>query len=348
MNTEVMFSTGNNNWSTPQSFFDRLNSVFHFTLDPCADDTNHKCELYYTEQNDGLAKNWGGQTVFCNPPYSRRTKGKSGQEDWIEKCCCESRENGITAVMLIPARTDTKAQHDFIFPNAKYVCFVKGRLRFLKENTLLRELKNVLDYDQDTGIFTWKKDIYAGKNNNRILVCKGDRAGFVNHDYRYIKYNGKRYAEHRLAFLFTYGVIPQYIDHINGDKSDNRISNLRECSKNQNGQNRPKLSNNSTGYKGVYVNPKSGKYISKIRINGELKYIGTFNTPEEAAKAYDNEAIENFGEFANLNFEQETKDYGIRDDAAPFPSEVVVFTNQDFDQQIRTLEDLGKWIKLKD
>lgn len=42
----------------------------------------------------------GGQTVFCNPPYSRRTKGKSGQEDWIEKCCRESRENGITAVML--------------------------------------------------------------------------------------------------------------------------------------------------------------------------------------------------------------------------------------------------------
>ena len=64
MNTEVMFSTGNNNWSTPQSFFDRLNSVFHFTLDPCADDTNHKCELYYTEQNDGLAKNWGGRQFF--------------------------------------------------------------------------------------------------------------------------------------------------------------------------------------------------------------------------------------------------------------------------------------------
>ena len=189
MNTEVVFSTGNNNWSTPQSFFDRLNSVFHFTLDPCADDTNHKCELYYTEQNDGLAKNWGGRQFFCNPLYSRRTKGKSGQEDWIE-------------------------------------------------NVVVRAERMAL------------------------LLC--------------------------------------------------------------------------------------GKYISKIRINGELKYIGTFNTPEEATKAYDNEAIENFGEFANLNFEQETKDYGIRDDAAPFPSEVVVFTDQDFDQQIRTLEDLGKWIKLKD
>jgi len=72
----------------------------------------------------------GGQVVFCNPPYGKRTKEHSGQEDWIEKCCEESRKNHITTVMLIPARTDTKAQHRFIFPNAKYICFVKGRLKF--------------------------------------------------------------------------------------------------------------------------------------------------------------------------------------------------------------------------
>ena len=57
-------STGNNNWSTPQWFFDRLNSIFNFTLDSCADEMNHKCELYYTEQNDGLTKNWGGKQFF--------------------------------------------------------------------------------------------------------------------------------------------------------------------------------------------------------------------------------------------------------------------------------------------
>lgn len=126
----VLLSTGNNNWSTPQWFFDRLNAIFQFTLDPCADETNHKCEQYYTIADDGLAQNWGGQTVFCNPPYARRTKESAGQEDWIEKCCQESRENHITYVMLIPARTDTKSQHTYIFPNAKYICFVKGRLRF--------------------------------------------------------------------------------------------------------------------------------------------------------------------------------------------------------------------------
>jgi len=60
INTSVMFSTGNNNMSTPQWFFDRLNEVFHFTLDPCADATNKKCSLYYTEEENGLTKNWGG------------------------------------------------------------------------------------------------------------------------------------------------------------------------------------------------------------------------------------------------------------------------------------------------
>ena len=72
----------------------------------------------------------GGQTVFCNPPYARRTKDNPGQEDWIEKCWKESKEHHITTVMLIPARTDTKSQHTYIFPNAKYICFVKGRLKF--------------------------------------------------------------------------------------------------------------------------------------------------------------------------------------------------------------------------
>lgn len=56
----VLLSTGNNNWATPKSFFERLNSVFHFTLDPCADEINHKCEKYYTESDDGLSKTWGG------------------------------------------------------------------------------------------------------------------------------------------------------------------------------------------------------------------------------------------------------------------------------------------------
>lgn len=105
-----------------------------------------------------LRKIGGGQTVFCNPPYSRKTKCKSGQEDWIEKCYRESRENDITVVMLIPARTDTKAQHDFIFPNAKYVCFVKGRLKFNQKDAAPFPSEVVVftnkDFDQQINTLT--------------------------------------------------------------------------------------------------------------------------------------------------------------------------------------------------
>ena len=133
--------------STPQHFFNRLNEVFHFTLDPCADDINKKCSLYYTKEEDGLTKNWGGQVVFCNPPYSRKTKTEVGQEDFIHKCVAELKENNVTSVMLIPARTETKAHHTYIFPNAKYICFVKGRLKF-------SENKSAAPFPNEVVVFT--------------------------------------------------------------------------------------------------------------------------------------------------------------------------------------------------
>lgn len=60
MNKEVMFSSATGVWATPQDFFDRLDAEFNFTLDPCANDENHKCEKYFTEAEDGLAQDWGG------------------------------------------------------------------------------------------------------------------------------------------------------------------------------------------------------------------------------------------------------------------------------------------------
>lgn len=60
MNTDVMFSSKKMDWATPQDFYDKLNSEFHFTLDPCADESNHKCDRYYTERDNGLEQCWGG------------------------------------------------------------------------------------------------------------------------------------------------------------------------------------------------------------------------------------------------------------------------------------------------
>ena len=123
MNRELMFSSKTDQWETPQDFFDNLNAEFHFNLDPCADEHNHKCERFYTAEQDGLSYSWGGYRVFCNPPYGRNI-GK-----WVEKAYYESQKPDTLVVMLIPARTDTKWFHDFIYGKAE-IRFVKGRLKF--------------------------------------------------------------------------------------------------------------------------------------------------------------------------------------------------------------------------
>lgn len=120
-----MFSSKSDEWETPQNLFDELNKEFHFTLDPCSTHDNHKCEKYYTMEDDGLSKSWLGETIFVNPPYSKI-------KDWVRKCYEESKH--ATIVMLIPSRTDTKYQHDCIFKYAKAICFIKGRLKFGNQN----------------------------------------------------------------------------------------------------------------------------------------------------------------------------------------------------------------------
>ena len=124
MNTEVMFSSKKMDWATPQDFYDKLDSEFNFTLDPCADESNHKCDKYFTEQENGLEQCWGGQTVFCNPPYGRDIYA------WVRKCFMEAQKINTIVVMLIPARTDTRYFHEFIYHKAREIRFIKGRLKF--------------------------------------------------------------------------------------------------------------------------------------------------------------------------------------------------------------------------
>ena len=124
MKTDVMFSSRSCNWATPQDFYDRLNAEFQFTLDPCADEGNHKCGRYYTQEQDGLSMDWTGERVFCNPPYGRETA------KWVQKCFDEVYAGGCQcAVMLLPARTDTRWFHDYIYHRAE-IRFIRGRLKF--------------------------------------------------------------------------------------------------------------------------------------------------------------------------------------------------------------------------
>lgn len=116
-------------WETPQELFDKLDAVYHFTLDPCSTHTNAKCEKHYTVEENGLAQSWEGESVFCNPPYGRQIG------EWVRKCYEESRHAKI--VMLIPARTDTAYFHDYIYGKAR-IRFLRGRLKFERGGVALQ------------------------------------------------------------------------------------------------------------------------------------------------------------------------------------------------------------------
>lgn len=121
---KVLFSSEKTNWETPTEFFDELNAEFHFELDAASSDENAKCLDHYTIEDDGLAQDWGDKTVFVNPPYGRNITGK-----WVEKAYKQHQKHGNTIVMLIPARTDTKWFHEYIYGKAE-IRFIKGRLKF--------------------------------------------------------------------------------------------------------------------------------------------------------------------------------------------------------------------------
>ena len=96
--SKALFSSTKEDWATPQDFFDKLDEEFHFDLDPCADAENAKCKEYFTKEENGLLKDWGGRRVFCNPPYGRKSTG-----EWFF--------------------------HDYIYHKAE-IRFIKGRLKF--------------------------------------------------------------------------------------------------------------------------------------------------------------------------------------------------------------------------
>jgi hypothetical protein len=144
-------------------------------------------------------------------------------------------------------------------------------------------LKEVLSYDSETGIF-----IRLLKTYNRVKV--GDVMGTLTSDgYYLICINSKLYKSHRLAWLYMTGSMPKHqIDHINGIRSDNRFCNLREATNAGNGQNRIKChsNNKSTGLLGSHFDKRKNKFMAKIQINYKFKFLGYFNTAEEAHNRY--------------------------------------------------------------
>lgn len=120
MLNQWMFTSNTDLWATPQYFYNKLNEEFWFTLDPCATHENHKCDKYYTKEQDGLRQSWDNEKVFCNPPYWREIKNRV--QKW-------SLARGGVVVMLLPARTDTAWFHDYIYHKSE-IRFIRWRLKF--------------------------------------------------------------------------------------------------------------------------------------------------------------------------------------------------------------------------
>jgi hypothetical protein len=147
------------------------------------------------------------------------------------------------------------------------------------------ELQEALSYDPDTGLLKWK---YRPGKNGRIF--DGMIAGTPQDDSGRIQITikGRVYRAHRLVWLHVYGYMPDanvQIDHINGDPSDNRISNLRLATASQNLQNTGLFAHNKTGYRGVSIHKQTGKYRARIKLNQHEKSLGLFDTPEAAYSA---------------------------------------------------------------
>jgi hypothetical protein len=150
--------------------------------------------------------------------------------------------------------------------------------------TLTQErLKELLHYDPETGVFRWRF-------SNGKWVKPWDVAGWIHKTgYAIIRVGGKQHKAHRLAWLYVYGVFPEKpLDHINRNKIDNRIGNLREATRSENAQNMDKHKDNTSGFMGVSFNKRSQKWVSQIQIQGIKKHLGYFQTPEEAHVAYVN------------------------------------------------------------
>jgi len=128
------------------------------------------------------------------------------------------------------------------------------------------------------------------------------RAGYLSKEgYRVIRHFDKLYKEHRLIWIFHFGEIPKgiQIDHIDLDKSNNRIENLRLATRSQNRGNLIAYKNTTSGLKGVHFHKRQNKWTASIQKENVSKHLGSFDTKVEASEAYKQAALELFGEFAN-------------------------------------------------
>lgn len=160
-------------------------------------------------------------------------------------------------------------------------------------------LIELLSYNADTGDFVWRFGRTFTAKAGSVAGCVLN--GTNGYRYRSVRIDSRDYTAHRLAWFYVHGIWPaNQIDHIDGDATNNALSNLRQATHAENMRNRGLLKSNTSGFKGVSWNKNSRKWVAKIRVNGRQKTIGYFRDINHAAAAYQAEADSVHGEFARL------------------------------------------------
>lgn len=151
----------------------------------------------------------------------------------------------------------------------------------------LEYLKSILDYNPDTGIFIWKVN-----GNNQFVKIGGVAGHMRKNGYIVIRINKKNYRGHRLAWMYIYGEFPsEQIDHINHNRADNRISNLRLASNQENQRNASKRKDNTSGICGISWAKRQNKWRADIKVNQKQINLGYFADINQAIEARKNANI---------------------------------------------------------
>jgi hypothetical protein len=154
-------------------------------------------------------------------------------------------------------------------------------------------LHSLFTYDPASGSICAKVD-----RTNRKIGQRADTDNYHQYGYRRVAIDKSHYLAHRIAWKMHYGRDPDlFIDHINGDTSDNRIYNLRECAHAMNSLNRKTPSHNTTGVKGVHVRKRNGKFVCRITVRGVHHHLGDYDSLEVAEKVVEQARIRLHGDF---------------------------------------------------
>lgn len=146
-------------------------------------------------------------------------------------------------------------------------------------------------------LFEYKKGQLYWRVSRGNHIRRGGAAGWPDKVYVRVMVNNAAYLAHRVIYLMHHGFLPEFVDHINGDPRDNRIENLRAASRSDNNRNRRTNGNNKAGVKGVHWDAPRKKWKAQISFNGRQRYLGLFDSLEDAAAAVRAVREENHGEF---------------------------------------------------